>query len=174
MSVKLRCVENNSNVFLVDSLSGIYSSLTKGSLNSSSGSFVVDGGVSINCTSNSSSVTQGGALTIRGGASIANDLYIGGQLYVNGNSTTFISGSYTLGTFTSGSHSFNIGIGQTLGNINYKVLGNTKTTAGSTGIYAVSFNNMTTYSFDANIVRLDSIFAGNSDPSLSLSWELIP
>jgi hypothetical protein len=54
------------------------------SINSSSGSLVIKGGISINSTENSVSYTSGGCLTIAGGAAIGKDLYIGGSLYVNG------------------------------------------------------------------------------------------
>jgi hypothetical protein len=54
------------------------------SINSSSGSLIIGGGVSINSTENSVSYTSGGCLTIAGGAAVGKDLYIGGSLYVNG------------------------------------------------------------------------------------------
>ena len=50
------------------------------SLNSSSGSAVFSGGISINCNQNSSSIYNGGAVTILGGVSIQKDLYIGGSI----------------------------------------------------------------------------------------------
>lgn len=50
------------------------------SSNSSTGSLVVLGGASFNATENASSVTQGGALTISGGSSIAKDLFVGGVI----------------------------------------------------------------------------------------------
>lgn len=56
---------------------------TKGSENSSTGSLVLSGGISINCTRNASGNTDGGSLTINGGGSIRKDLYIGEELYVN-------------------------------------------------------------------------------------------
>ena len=56
---------------------------TTGSSNSSSGSVVINGGVSINCTENALSNTVGGSLTINGGASIKKKLYVGEELYVN-------------------------------------------------------------------------------------------
>lgn len=55
------------------------------SIDSTTASFIVDGGVSINHTANSSSVTSGGALTIAGGTSIKKDLNVGGILNVNNN-----------------------------------------------------------------------------------------
>jgi hypothetical protein len=54
------------------------------SSNSSSGSVIMNGGVSLYNTMNSSSITSGGALTIGGGISIEKDVYIGGNIYVNG------------------------------------------------------------------------------------------
>lgn len=50
-----------------------------------SASVIIDGGISIKHTQNSSSITSGGALTIAGGASIGKDLNIGGITNVNEN-----------------------------------------------------------------------------------------
>lgn len=57
---------------------------TSESINATSGSFVVSGGIGIGCTNNSSSVFNGGALTVNGGTSIAKDIHIGGDIYVTG------------------------------------------------------------------------------------------
>lgn len=48
--------------------------------NSTTGSLVMLGGISINCTENSSSVTSGGALTVNGGLALFEDMYIGGNI----------------------------------------------------------------------------------------------
>jgi hypothetical protein len=66
------------------------------SSNSSSGSLVVQGSICITSTANSVSYTNGSCLTIAGGASINKDLYIGGNLYVNGFSVTNAVTSPTL------------------------------------------------------------------------------
>lgn len=55
---------------------------TTNSLNSSTGSLVSYGGISINCSEESTSVTQGGSLTINGGASINKNLNIGGSVKI--------------------------------------------------------------------------------------------
>lgn len=55
------------------------------STNATSASFVIDGGISINHTANSLSKTQGGALTISGGASFGKNVNIGGELNMNSN-----------------------------------------------------------------------------------------
>ena len=45
--------------------------------NSTTGTVVLhNGGLGINCTNNSTSITSGGALTIAGGGSIEKDLYV--------------------------------------------------------------------------------------------------
>lgn len=51
-----------------------------------SASVIIDGGISIKHTQNSSSITSGGALTVAGGASIGKGVNIGGRLNVNNNS----------------------------------------------------------------------------------------
>ena len=75
-TVKFQCVDNGTPFFLIDSLSGIYNTNTKNSTNASTGSILLHGGLSINCLTNSTSVTSGGALTIAGGASINKNVFI--------------------------------------------------------------------------------------------------
>jgi len=66
----------NTNNIIVNS--------TDNSTNASSGSIVTNGGVTIKSSSNSESLTNGGALTVFGGASLNKDVYIGGNLSING------------------------------------------------------------------------------------------
>ena len=47
--------------------------------NSTTGSIVTLGGISIDCTVNSSSITSGGALSVAGGIALSKDIYIGGN-----------------------------------------------------------------------------------------------
>jgi hypothetical protein len=54
------------------------------SINSSSGALLITGGIGVKCTVDSTSSTQGGALTIAGGASISKSLYVGNSINVNG------------------------------------------------------------------------------------------
>lgn len=77
------------------------------SSNSSTGSFVINGGVSINNTTNSSSYTTGGALTIRGGVAIRKDVFIGGNL-LDASLCTVTMGNLLLNSTTD---SFGIGSG---------------------------------------------------------------
>lgn len=53
---------------------------TNDSSNSTTGAFVVTGGISISKTSNSTSVTNGGALTVAGGMGVLKDVYVGGTV----------------------------------------------------------------------------------------------
>lgn len=55
-----------------------------GSSNSTTGALIISGGLSINSTYDATSITQGGDLTISGGASIAKTLYVGTAINVNG------------------------------------------------------------------------------------------
>ena len=65
------------------------------SLNSSSGTLVLlDGGISINKSTDATSVTQGGVLTIAGGASIAKKVFVGDTVYFkNPDNASISSGS---------------------------------------------------------------------------------
>jgi hypothetical protein len=86
--------ENNNIERIRMSANGDVSmSSTTTSTRATSAALVVNGGVSIAKTSNSISVTEGGALTIAGGMAIAKDIYVGGALYIDG--------SLTVGDFTS-------------------------------------------------------------------------
>ena len=64
---------------------------TTNSINSSSGTLITFGGIGINNTNNSSSITKGGALTIAGGISIYKDVYIGGTIIQASTATCTIS-----------------------------------------------------------------------------------
>jgi hypothetical protein len=64
------------------------------SVSSTSGAVVVTGGLSISNTTNSTSTANGGSFTTAGGASIAQDLYVGGNLIMTG----AIPGATTFGT----------------------------------------------------------------------------
>ena len=84
------------NNIRLNSLNRIVYNTTEPSTNLSSGSFVISGGLSISNTSNSTSITCGGALSIAGGASISKDMRIGNNIYANNN---IVSGVGTLGPF---------------------------------------------------------------------------
>jgi hypothetical protein len=87
-SVKLRCIDEAETVlFQVDQMNGVYISNTRPATNASAASLVIQGGVGIDNTNNSSSITSGGCLTIGGGAAVQKDLYVGGNLYVLGTQT---------------------------------------------------------------------------------------
>jgi hypothetical protein len=81
-------IDNNGNIGINNSIpeymidvngTGIIRSVAD-SLNSTTAAFVVTGGVSISKTSNATSVTSGGALTIAGGVGILKDVYVGGTV----------------------------------------------------------------------------------------------
>lgn len=62
---------------------------TSQSTNGSTGAVVLyNGGLSIDCTTNVSSITQGGAITIMGGASIFKSLLVGGNIGINTSNPT--------------------------------------------------------------------------------------
>lgn len=91
---------------------------TNASINSTSGGVVMNGGLSISSSVNSQSVVNGGALTINGGASILQDVYIGGSITANSSSFNYI-------TITSANNLSNRGIlFQRYQTINDSALGN--------------------------------------------------
>ena len=58
---------------------------TSASLNKTTGAVVVTGGISCGTTQNATSASNGGCLTVTGGAGIGKDLYLAGDLYISGN-----------------------------------------------------------------------------------------
>jgi hypothetical protein len=66
----------------VNIVSELQATSTKGSINSTIGSIVSYGGVSIDANINSTSITQGGSLTINGGMSVNKDIYVGGVINI--------------------------------------------------------------------------------------------
>lgn len=133
--------------------------------NSSTGSVVLQGGLSINCGTNATSVSNGGALTIAGGASIAGDLIVGGTIsYAN---SAAASNTFAYLTLTASDWSTDIANGglvvfggisiQNTANATSASSGNSLTVAGGVGIGAdlyvgevgyiprvISINNTTT------------------------------
>jgi hypothetical protein len=81
------------------------------STSSTTASLVLMGGVSINTIENAMSLTQGGALTIAGGASIAKDLFIGGNTVIKSTiqSNNLSSGSLVVNGGVGISNNVNIG-----------------------------------------------------------------
>lgn len=57
---------------------------TVSSTSSSAGGLISKGGVSVGCSTEATSLTQGGALTVAGGSSIAKSLYVGDRMYIGG------------------------------------------------------------------------------------------
>ena len=64
-----------SNLTIYDTIS---------STNSSIGALIAKGGISIECSNESTSLTRGGSLTVAGGSSIAKSLYVGNKMYIGG------------------------------------------------------------------------------------------
>jgi hypothetical protein len=134
------------------------------------------GSLQLKGTTNSQGVATGGTLTVLGGTAISKDLHIGGNIYVNGQNMSIISGNTTIGNYTgTGVMTIsNISIGTTMGNTNYKIIGSLNTTTNNTNVYTVNFKSITTTTFDAVIYRIDSLGSGWTDTLLTLSWQIIP
>ena len=161
-------VETN-NLWMSSNSGFKWYTLTNNTLNLNS-----SGCLNINCTTNASGIGTGGSLNVEGGGSIKKDLYIGGSLYVNGQNSTSISGLTTIGSYSDTSvYQIVISIEKTMPNTNYKVIGNLTTISNNSNTYIVSFSNLTTTTFTANILRLDSLFSGWTDDNLNLSWTVL-
>jgi hypothetical protein len=92
---------NKTNLLNIDN-SGIVTIKNTNTSTYNSASLVLNGGLTIQCTENATSLTNGGALTIAGGLSVVKDFYIGGNLHIDGNFNA--SGSVTNPTITFTDH----------------------------------------------------------------------
>jgi hypothetical protein len=142
--------------------------------NSTTGALISFGGISITGT-NATSFTSGGALTIDGGIAVSQDAYIGGKLYIGGVNTTLQSGLEAIGSIsTIGTYQKQVILPIPMNSSTYKIIGNIITTTNNLNAYAVSFCNVNTNGFIANIYRLDAFGSAWTDTELSLSWVVYP
>ena len=70
---------------LIDNEGNVNIFTTQTTTNETSGALVISGGLGISCTENSVNISNGGSLTIAGGASIKKDTFVGGNLTIYGN-----------------------------------------------------------------------------------------
>jgi hypothetical protein len=99
-SVRL-CTNNDTERLRIDqngTVSIFSSTVTK---SRTSGALVVSGGIGVIATENASSFSAGGALTVAGGASIAKDFFVGGNLFITGNLNASGSSTAPEITFTN-------------------------------------------------------------------------
>jgi hypothetical protein len=141
--------------------------------NSSIASVVLSGGLSINCPTNATNVSNGGALTVLGGASIAGDLIIGGSIFYSESSAAASSVSYL--TITATNFSTNIANGALIsfGGISIQcsadsfssTQGNAMTIAGGVGIGASLYVGTTGYIpnvVSTNNTTVNAVFTSTS------------
>jgi hypothetical protein len=91
---------------------------TTSSTSSNIGSVVLSGGLSINASVNSTSINNGGSLTVGGGGAFTQDLYIGGNLNITGsiisNGSTQGNNSFNYLIITATDESLNLSTGSLL------------------------------------------------------------
>jgi len=90
----LNCIGNGSNSFAYVTVTA-----TDGAVNLSTGSLVTFGGITIQSTINSKSINDGGSFLTPGGASVGQDLYIGGNINMSSGNNRLNIGN--LSVFTS-------------------------------------------------------------------------
>ena len=136
---------NNKNFYL--SLDGVNKrfdlydtylqmNLTAASTNASTGAFIINGGISINNTTNAINSSNGGALTVAGGLAVNNDVFFSksltiGQLTVRYTGNSQIALQNSAGTANT---TFNM-------NNNTLVISNSNDTIFNTSIGNFTFNN---------------------------------
>jgi hypothetical protein len=144
------------------------------STNSTSAALVMGGGISITGT-NAASNTMGGGLTVDGGVGISQDLYVGGNIYFKGIDATVITGTEAIGSNSgTGTYQTSVTLPRPMANTTYKIVGSLTSTTNNTNVYNVSFTNVTTSGFTANIYRLDALGSGWTDTNLTLSYVIYP
>jgi hypothetical protein len=131
---------------------------------SSIGSLVLSGGLSINCFTNATDVSSGGALTIAGGAAISGDLYVGGSIYYS--NAAQASSTFAYLTLTATDESINIGSGalivfggvsiQTNANATSATSGGGLTIAGGAGIGGSLYVGGTSYLPNVNSTTISA------------------
>jgi hypothetical protein len=149
---------------------------TDESINLSTGSLVTFGGITTQLETNSTSVTNGGALLIRGGASIGKDLYIGGNNNVFGNtnynvySNSFINlydtlniKRFSLDKDTS-SHNFSISRYDSLGNFVEKSLD----ISNSDGIITLNNSTISSSTNNASLLIKGGVSISTTKSAVSL------
>jgi hypothetical protein len=95
------CTNNDIERLRIDQ-SGVVSVLsTTVTKSRTAGALVVSGGIGVVATENASSFSAGGALTVAGGASIAKDFFVGGNLFITGNLNASGSSTAPEITFTN-------------------------------------------------------------------------
>lgn len=85
--------------FEIDNATGFITFYNQGSsLSSTYASMILTGGLSINATSNATNISNGGALSIRGGLSVIKDVFIGGDTRINSttNSALIVEGGVNI------------------------------------------------------------------------------
>jgi len=151
-NIKLQCLDNNDELFVIDSVSGISNSHTGPSTNSSTGSMVLRGGLSIMSTANATSSTSGGALTIRGGLAVAGNFFVSGAqgidnvYYTNSTINSLVTNDINFGVA-----SFFSGSATGLNNVSTP-----------TNVSGLAFTNANIRSFTANItINMNRSSGGN-------------
>ena len=162
-SLKLNCQSTaGSSIFSIDENAGQITNLasyfnnTTVSSNSTSGSVIFLGGISISNTSNASSNSIGGALTIAGGASITKDLL------ANRISTGSIA---TLGATVGTLYANNITVGNIISG-NMTVGGDLLVLGQTTIVNLTTSNQIESNVTSSNIFLLNSLIAGFNSHTL--------
>lgn len=143
---------NNSTV----NLGKLNVTSTEESLNSTTGSIITEGGITINSTTNSSSYTRGGALTLLGGFSTSKDAYVGGNIDIAGttklNDSIYYKGSGLIDT-----------ISNTSGSSRWIYLGQLNVSDTSNGYSEILLSGKIGSSTDINNLKIVVSIAGTSN-----------
>ena len=118
--LSINCVTTSGNALIVSggtvlggdvSINGVLNLIdltltsTQSSINLSTGTLISNGGITIKDSRNSTSLTNGGAFLVAGGASIGSDVYIGGQTNIQNNivvqGSTKCKGNVLIDTITN-------------------------------------------------------------------------
>lgn len=145
--------------------------ITTSSVNSSSGALVVSGGISIDSTFDSVSVTSGGALTVKGGASFNENVIINKSLTLNsaGNSGLIIGYGYTGDQITLNGTTANSTISMTNDNLIINNSGDISLLGNAVNINTLSVSNNFS-SFSKFVQITDTVESINSSTGTLVTY----
>lgn len=150
---------------------------TDEAVNFTSGALVTFGGITVQCTTNATSVTNGGSFLVDGGGSIGGDFYVGQNTFVYGSSHYFAPTNDVINLYDSVAlKSFSLNLDTSSKNLsivrydtNGLPLENTLTTAFATGITTFANTTASTSNASAALIINGGVSVNATANAISIS-----
>jgi hypothetical protein len=148
---------------------------TNQAVNLTNGSIITVGGITIQSTANSVSVTNGGSLLVNGGSSIRSDLHVGGKTVVYGSSEYIVASNEVIKLHNSGGvKRFSVNLDTTsndfsLGryNLSSAFVENVFSISSSTGLLTFANTTASTSNDTASVIVKGGLSIQNSQDAIS-------